>query len=102
MAREEVAQLPSPPSSVFLFGCSSARLRHYGDFGNQGAIYAWILSGCQHVVGFLYDVTTGDADKLATALLEDTALEIADIRGRAKFPYLNGAALVRYGVPGCR
>lgn len=97
--REDVATLESSPSSVFLFGCSSARVKNFGDFGNHGAVYSWVFAGCESVIGFLYDVTTGDADKMAMALLKDPRCDIGKARAKAKFRYLNGAALVRYGLP---
>ena len=99
-----------------LFGCSSAHLRYCGSFESSGTVYSYLLGGSPMVVGNLWDVTDKDTDKLTMGIFEKTGLvqteksinghsnlnvseAIAQSRSQCNMKYLNGAAMVVYGLP---
>lgn len=94
-----------------LLGCSSAHLNYRGHFESTGTVYAYLLGGSPMVVGNLWDVTDKDIDKLSYSMFEKTGLfgdsektynvchAMAFSREQCKMRYLNGAAMIAYGLP---
>lgn len=110
--------------SVFLFGCSSGRLRSANEYDPWGTAIDYLMSGSVCVVGNLWDVTDKDIDKLTVSALTSFGLfpdqetagdelkqqqqsrrsvniceSLINARDRCKLPYLTGASPVVYGVP---
>ncbi|SCW01123.1 LAFE_0D05578g1_1 [Lachancea fermentati] len=95
----------------FLLGCSSAYMRNYGHLEPSGVVYAYLMGGCQMVVGNLWDVTDKDIDKFSSAMFSHLAFvengkrpkrisEAVNLsRDACHLKYLNGAAPVVYGLP---
>jgi hypothetical protein len=91
---------------VWMLGCSSARLERRGAFGVHGSAVAYLVAGCPAFVGFLWDVTDGEADRFSKAALSswlDGGVSLADAvragRDKCLMTALNGAASVVYGLP---
>lgn len=98
--------------SVFLFGCSSGRLRSAGKYGLEGALLAFRDAGSRVMLANLWDVTDRDIDKLTESFLrtagivdaerpfelsqEDCISALETSRGACLLRYLNGAAPVIY------
>ncbi|KAI0879590.1 peptidase family C50-domain-containing protein [Hypoxylon argillaceum] len=69
-----VRQLDKCRAVALLMGCSSASLRHVGQFEPYGPIRDYMLAGSPAVVGTLWDVTDRDIDRFAGAVFEDWGL----------------------------
>ncbi|BGP15795.1 separin protein [Rhodosporidiobolus nylandii] len=101
---------------TMLWGCSSGMLKEQGDFDPVGTPYHYMVAGCPALVANLWDVTDKDIDKLAFAVLRKTGVAppesgelktpplsltaaVASSRDVCNLRYLNGAAVVVYGIP---
>uniref|UniRef100_A0A1I7ZXK1 separase n=1 Tax=Steinernema glaseri TaxID=37863 RepID=A0A1I7ZXK1_9BILA len=109
---------------ALLMGCDSVATTSEGvNFDGRSAVYDYHLARCPCVVGCLWMVTDGDADRFLLALLdylfshlksdhEELANSIMTkggyktfLRGIAmarkfcKLPYLTGSSVVSYGIP---
>lgn len=96
-------------AAMLLMGCSSGRLRSGGDFEPSGMALKYLIAGAPAVVANLWDVTDKDTDIVTDTILEewgsgaDELLHVVSrARGRCKLKYMNGAALVVYGLPVAR
>ncbi|KAJ4857231.1 peptidase family c50 domain-containing protein [Trichoderma breve] len=111
--------------TTFLMGCSSAALTDAGEFESYGPVWNYMMAGCPAVVGTLWDVTDRDIDRFAGKTFEEWGLfargtfdgatnkgkgkarsfaeeieeAVATARNACRFKYLNGAAVVLYGIP---
>ena len=93
------------PVVALLMGCSSGRLRVEGVGGPAGAALAFLCAGSTAVAGNLWDVTGGDEDRFAEAILKAWLLGDRDCLVQAiqgsrvvcKLPNLTGGSLVVYG-----
>ncbi|KAI6183060.1 Separase [Aphelenchoides bicaudatus] len=105
-------------SVCLLMGCSSVEIIQEGrDYDGRSSVYDFILADCPCVVGCLWMVTDGEADRFFMELMNfcsetenDALVESRDncrfmMRGIArarlacKLPYLTGGAVVSYGLP---
>lgn len=98
-----------------LMGCSSVAFAdesHDGEYDCSGPAAAYLAAGCSALIGNLWTVTTIDLDNetealvdwMATAPAEDTTAHsllhaMPSARRRCKLRFLNGAALVYFGIP---
>ena len=90
-------------------GCSSGSLTSEGDFDLQGTALNYLQAGCPSLLGNLWDVTDKDIDKLTLNVFEYWGLNgserytlpeaVSMSRNSCTLPYLNGAAVVVYGIP---
>lgn len=88
-------------------GCSSVLLETNGDFEPAGQTLSYILCGSPACVGNLWKVTSKDLDIETKFLLENMVNEenaillnfVHQARNQTKLKYLNGAALIYYGLP---
>ena len=119
--RREAEKLSVSAVSL-LMGCSSGLLKRTGDYDPNGYALSLLCAGSPAVVGFLFDVTDKDCDSMSASLLgqwikksdfcpvlfpdgisipEYSSLLdcIPGARNTCRLKYLNGAALVYYGVP---
>ncbi|CAM9665021.1 unnamed protein product, partial [Laminaria digitata] len=69
VGREAVAGFKRCAVAV-LMGCSSGRLKGYGDFEPLGMVSSYLAAGSPAVVANLWDVTDRDIDRYSVALLE--------------------------------
>ncbi|SCV67820.1 BQ2448_5431 [Microbotryum intermedium] len=107
-------------AATMLWGCSSGVLRDQGEFDPYGTPYHYMIAGCPSLVANLWDVTDKDidtltenvfklvglnADESAKSIKERTTTKlnlsqaIAQSRQVCNLRYLNGAAVVNYGLP---
>jgi hypothetical protein len=101
---------------ALLMGCSSVATteeHHDAYFDANGPAMSYLLGGSPALVGHLWVVTAGDVDRVTKRLAEWLApsgaseederrslLElIPEARRLCKLRYMNGAALVHYGLP---
>ncbi|CAM9474819.1 unnamed protein product [Pylaiella littoralis] len=115
VGREAVAGLTKCAVAV-LMGCSSGRLKGYGDFEPMGMATSYLAGGSPAVVANLWDVTDKDIDRFSLALFgaflgEGGAGEgnskraltlahaVAESRSECKMPFVIGYAPVCYGIP---
>ncbi|CAM9174332.1 unnamed protein product, partial [Ectocarpus sp. 8 AP-2014] len=116
VGRDTVAGLARCPVAV-LMGCSSGRLKGYGDFEPMGMATSYLAGGSPAVVANLWDVTDKDIDRFSVALLEafvgkggasdrgrgkpanTLAHAVAQSRAECKMPFIIGYAPVCYGIP---
>lgn len=94
-----------------LMGCSSAQLKSLGkELEPLGIPHSYLLAGCRCMVGYLWEVTDVDCDRVSISLIDawfpkgkaegEGNLLDAVIKGRkASENFLTGAALVVYGLP---
>ena len=106
-----------------LWGCSSGELRDMGDFDRIGTPNNYMIAGCPTLVANLWDVTDRDIDKFALSVVDkmnirpkvvekwakgkkkvgdgkiSIAAALAQSRDSCRLEYLNGAAVVVYGIP---
>lgn len=126
--------------AALLFGCSSAALRHAGEFQPLGVPKNYMVARAPAMLGALWDVTDGDCDAFTAGVLRRWGVLDADVkidlprrkrkkgenvakmkkqsaakgtsdtrmsldeavaasRGECYLKYLNGAAMVVYGIP---
>lgn len=115
--RDKILELKRGCSAALLFGCSSGRLECEGIFGPDGAVLSYLRAGSPAVLAMLWDVTDRDIDQLSVQviqrwLLSDNEEDIGGGSGRVplarvlqearqvcKLKYLNGHAVVCYGLP---
>ncbi|KAM0687766.1 separin protein [Conglomerata obtusa] len=92
---------------VFLFGCSSSKTSSHINFKRNGIVLEY-LNYCKNFFGCLWDVTDKDLDRFTIDFLEELLLSANQIdlgqiiskhRSCMKLKYLNGGALVMWGVP---
>lgn len=110
VGREVVAGFKRCAVAV-LMGCSSGRLKGYGDFEPLGMVSSYLAGGSPAVVANLWDVTDRDIDRYSVALLEafigggggkralTLAHAVADARSECKMSFIIGHAPVCYGIP---
>lgn len=117
VGRDAVAGLTKCAVAV-LMGCSSGRLKGYGDFEPMGMATSYLAGGSPAVVANLWDVTDKDIDRFSVALLEaflgeggggkgksgngralTLAHAVAESRSECKMPFIIGYAPVCYGIP---
>lgn len=116
VGREAVAGLTRCAAAV-LMGCSSGRLKGYGDFEPSGMVSSYLVGGSPAVVANLWDVTDRDIDRFNVALLESfvgrrregeegkrarsltLAHAVAEARSECKMSFIIGHAPVCYGIP---
>ncbi|CAM9140010.1 unnamed protein product [Scytosiphon promiscuus] len=113
VGREAVAGLTKCAAAV-LMGCSSGRLKGYGDFEPMGMATSYLMGGSPAVVANLWDVTDKDIDRFSMALFEaflgrggegstkralTLAHAVAQSRSECKMPFVIGYAPVCYGIP---
>lgn len=115
VGREAVAGLTKCAVAV-LMGCSSGRLKGYGDFEPMGMATSYLAGGSPAVVANLWDVTDKDIDRFSVALFEaflggggagdgnrkrapTLAQAVAESRSECKMPFVIGYAPVCYGIP---
>ncbi|CAN0415823.1 unnamed protein product, partial [Ectocarpus sp. 12 AP-2014] len=116
VGRDTVAGLARCPVAV-LMGCSSGRLKGYGDFEPMGMATSYLAGGSPAVVANLWDVTDKDIDRFSVALLDafvgkgrasdggrekpanTLAHAVAHSRAECKMPFIIGYAPVCYGIP---
>lgn len=91
--------------AAFIFGCSSSRLFCRPNFKRNGIALKY-LETVNNFIGCLWDVTDKDLDIFSISFLEDlmgankcAADIIGKNRQKMKLKYLNGAALVLWGLP---
>ncbi|SGZ17700.1 BQ5605_C020g09137 [Microbotryum silenes-dioicae] len=105
---------------TMLWGCSSGVLRDQGEFDPYGTPYHYMIAGCPSLVANLWDVTDKDIDTLTENVFKLVGLHtdeatksqndktttklslsqaIAQSRQVCNLRYLNGAAVVNYGLP---
>jgi len=110
----ELKEIMKIKSAVLLIGCSSAKQiksQNYiskGEAELAGISIEYLLCNCPFLVGNLWDVTDKDMDAMTEHILEaattpNSVTDILDLiqqaRNQCKMKYLNGSALVCYGVP---
>lgn len=116
VGRDTVAGLTRCPVAI-LMGCSSGRMKGYGDFEPLGMVSSYLAGGSPAVVANLWDVTDRDIDRFSVALLEafvegeekgggrgqgraaTLAHAVAGARSECKMPFIIGHAPVCYGIP---
>lgn len=112
VGRDAVAGLKRCAVAV-LMGCSSGRMKGYGDFEPSGMVSSYLVGGSPAVVANLWDVTDRDIDRYSVALLEafmggggegttralTLAHAVAEARSECKMPFIIGHAPVCYGIP---
>ena len=101
------------PICTCLIGCSS--VKHYLEGERDASSYSqsYMIRGSRCVVGNLWDVTDVDLDTITKSLVEQLKSEIVKedasrnslvacvnrAKEYCKYPFINGAAMVCYGVP---
>eukprot|EP00752_Nemacystus_decipiens_P006406 g5770.t1 len=115
VGRDAVAGLTKCAVAV-LMGCSSGRLKGYGDFEPMGMATSYLAGGSPAVVANLWDVTDKDIDRFSVALIEaflgdgeagkggtgraaTLAHAVAESRSECKMPFIIGYSPVCYGIP---
>lgn len=110
VGREAVAGLTKCAVAV-LMGCSSGRLKGYGDFEPMGMATSYLAGGSPAVVANLWDVTDKDIDRFSVEIFETflgegdskraltLAHAVAESRSACKMPFVIGYAPVCYGIP---
>eukprot|EP00903_Cladosiphon_okamuranus_P012531 g11734.t1 len=115
VGRDAVAGLTRCAVAV-LMGCSSGRLKGYGDFEPMGMATSYLAGGSPAVVANLWDVTDKDIDRFSVSLFEaflgeggagkngngralTLAHAVAESRSECKMPFIIGYAPVCYGIP---
>lgn len=105
VARENIETL-TEVGAVLLMGCSSARLKLVtSHLDGESMMTSFLKTGASCVVGNLWDVTDGDADRFTRSLLTnmrngDTVDEsVSKARDACKLKHLMGASPVVYGLP---
>ncbi|CAM9408568.1 unnamed protein product, partial [Sphacelaria rigidula] len=116
VGREAVSRLTRCAVAV-LMGCSSGRLKGYGDFEPSGMASSYLVGGSPAVVANLWDVTDRDIDRFSVALLDlfveagdkgekgpskhrtTLAHSVARARLECKMTFIIGHAPVCYGIP---
>lgn len=119
VGRDAVAGLTECAVAI-LMGCSSGRLKGYGDFEPMGMATSYLAGGSPAVVANLWDVTDKDIDRFSVALFEaflgegegvggagkggsrralTLAHAVAESRSECKMPFIIGYAPVCYGIP---
>lgn len=116
VGRDTVAGLTRCPVAI-LMGCSSGRMKGYGDFEPLGMVSSYLAGGSPAVVANLWDVTDRDIDRFSVALLETfvegegkggtrgqeraatLAHAVVGARSECKMPFIIGHAPVCYGIP---
>ncbi|OAG31240.1 hypothetical protein NEDG_01653 [Nematocida displodere] len=100
---------PHPASAkqekkVFLFGCSSARLKSFRHYNTHSTCLSYLyVPGIHQVVGALWDITDKDLDGVSLGLVRavkgggSVSAALGELRRGCKLKYLNGGALVVYG-----
>ncbi|WFC98868.1 separase [Malassezia yamatoensis] len=98
-------------ATVMLWGCSSGRLKEYGEYDTDGTPYRYMAAQCPALLANLWDTTDKELDGVCEAVLSLVGLHpsstnhltlaqaVAQARTYCKLPYLTGAACVVYGVP---
>ncbi|WFD42957.1 separase [Malassezia psittaci] len=98
-------------ATVMLWGCSSGRLKEYGEYDTDGTPYRYMAAQCPALLANLWDATDKELDGVCEAVLSLVGLlpsstshltlaqAVAQARSYCKLPYLTGAACVVYGVP---
>lgn len=95
-----------------LLGCSSGKLYGGGEYELYGVPWNYLLGGCPAILCCLWDVTDKDLDRFGKSVFKDWGLydneagknvslveAVAQARDSCKLKYLNGAAMVVYGIP---
>lgn len=108
LSNAEVCKI-RPCASVFLFGCSSGRLKHSSPWSPEGALLAYRTAKSRIVIANLWDVTDRDIDKLSVDFLtlldivgrkqftlEECSLALGTSRASCLLRILNGSAPVIY------
>jgi hypothetical protein len=93
-------------------GCSSVAMNDESpeaEFDANGPAMSYIMAGCPALVGNLWTVTTKDLDQETSTIIEwigskdtppDSLLHhLPEARNRCLLRFINGAALVYFGVP---
>lgn len=92
------------PWMLFLFGCSSCRLLSKPNFRYNGHLLNHLNKG-RAILGTLWDITDKDLDRFTIGFLTDffrgKQVGVASRNNSSLFKlrYINGAALVIYGLP---
>lgn len=90
---------------AFLMGCSSAKIDE--SYDPSGLAFSYLISGSPALFGTLWMVTTKDIDRVTHEIIkwltekgEGTLTErMPEFRKTCNLRYLNGAAMVCYGLP---
>lgn len=89
-----------------LYGCSSARMVDEGGSEAHGFCLTYLLSGCSLLLGCLWSVTDKDIDEFTLRIVDKFMQENGDFGGAVaeskevcRMKYLNGAAIILYGLP---
>lgn len=98
-------------SVALLFGCSSGHLSTEGNLDLEGTSLNYLQAGSLSVLGNLWDITDKDIDRFTVCLFDEWGLEsesqeslslpaaVSKSRSICTLKYLNGAAVVVYGLP---
>ncbi|OAG30062.1 hypothetical protein NEIG_01095 [Nematocida sp. ERTm5] len=92
--------------SIFLFGCSSARISAFPMHNTHSTCISYMhIPVVKNVVGALWDITDKDLDITSIGIMEaiknqNEPLSVAlnRLKRECKLKYLNGAAIVLYGM----
>ena len=93
---------------ILLMGCSSGRLKEYGNYEPNGTVLSFLLAGSPFVIANLWDVTDKDIDRLTEHIISkwlcnEESQSICEILAKARdtcvLSSLIGSATVCYGLP---
>lgn len=92
--------------SIFLFGCSSAKVSGFSMYNTHSTCISYMhIPIVKNVVGALWDVTDKDLDITSIGIMdtiiyrkEPLSVALNRLKRECKLKYLNGAAIVLYGI----
>lgn len=92
--------------SIFLFGCSSAKISGFTMYNTHSTCISYMhIPVVKNVVGALWDITDKDLDITSIGIMdairkgqEPISMALNRLKRECKLKYLNGAALVLYGI----
>jgi separase len=100
-----ISKIPKLPV-ILLFGCSSGRLKLFGEFDPHGIACEYLISGSPAVLGNLWDVTDIDLDKFSESVLNKWISSkmslfeaVAKSRSVCNLKSIVGASPIIYGLP---
>ncbi|KAH9386856.1 uncharacterized protein NEMAJ01_1752 [Nematocida major] len=92
--------------SIFLFGCSSAKISAFPMYNTHSTCISYMhIPIVKNVIGALWDVTDKDLDLVSVGVMDAVknqkellSVALNRLKRQCKLKYLNGAALVIYGI----
>ncbi|KFG25681.1 uncharacterized protein NESG_01660 [Nematocida ausubeli] len=92
--------------SIFLFGCSSAHISAFPLYNTHSTCISYMhIPVVRNVVGALWDITDKDLDITSIGIIEaiqnrkePLSIALNRLKHACKLKYLNGAAIVLYGI----